>query len=367
MSEKQEPTTSPPSTSSLPVSRAPTSVSLARELASRVLRAGFGFSSYALLASYDPESSSLRTSRPSLFGDSTLSSEDFPRAGMTRSGSLYELPISGLLTDEPDSSSLDGDESLWRTPLVHDSDSPGGTSVRGDKGKSPDGLASQVQWPTPQAHDAKSPRRQETIDSIRSRAGGGLRNLNEATTRRLWPTPMANDAENNAGPGQQRRNSPQLGVAVRWPTPTAGDANASGSRNLQGSQAHAGVSLTDAVLTGNSSTSRRELTLWPTPSATPYGSTNNGHPRDGRREEYATKGTPSLETIANDEGGLLNPDWTDALMGLPVGWTAAPSLPKVTGTRRCRSDGPPRPDKSSTRGSRRGRSRKSGTPPDESD
>jgi hypothetical protein len=37
--------------------------------------------------------------------------------------------------------------------------------------------------------------------------------------------------------------------------------------------------------------------LWPTPSATSYGSSNNGCPGDGR-EEYATKGKPSLETMA---------------------------------------------------------------------
>jgi hypothetical protein len=36
---------------------------------------------------------------------------------------------------------------------------------------------------------------------------------------------------------------------------------------------------------------------WPTPTAMPYGSSNNGCPGDGRAE-YATKGNPSLETLA---------------------------------------------------------------------
>lgn len=36
---------------------------------------------------------------------------------------------------------------------------------------------------------------------------------------------------------------------------------------------------------------------WPTPTATPYGTSNNGCPGDGR-EEFATKGKPSLETMA---------------------------------------------------------------------
>lgn len=37
--------------------------------------------------------------------------------------------------------------------------------------------------------------------------------------------------------------------------------------------------------------------LWPTASATPYGSSNNGSPRDGR-ERYATAGKPSMENMA---------------------------------------------------------------------
>lgn len=36
----------------------------------------------------------------------------------------------------------------------------------------------------------------------------------------------------------------------------------------------------------------------PTPTAQEYGSRNNGCPRDGRREEYRTKGAPSLSTMA---------------------------------------------------------------------
>jgi hypothetical protein len=100
--------------------------------------------------------------------------------------------------------------------------------------------------------------------------------------------------------------------------------------------------------------------LLPTPSATSYGSTNNGCPKDGRTE-YRTKGTPSLKTMARRNlwptptvgdsrasgnrtgsgnskahpgtsltdaicrapraGGVLNPTWVEWLMGLPLGWT----------------------------------------------
>ncbi len=67
---------------------------------------------------------------------------------------------------------------------------------------------------------------------------------------------------------------------VKCPTPTAGDAKSSGSRNLAGSKANLGVSLTDFVKFGNSTTSR-----------------------------------------GMKAGGALNPRWVEWLMGYPDGWT----------------------------------------------
>lgn len=43
--------------------------------------------------------------------------------------------------------------------------------------------------------------------------------------------------------------------------------------------------------------SARGSSFWPTPTASSYGSSNNGCPGDGR-EEYATRGKPSLEAMA---------------------------------------------------------------------
>lgn len=93
--------------------------------------------------------------------------------------------------------------------------------------------------------------------------------------------------------------------------------------------------------------------LYPTPTASVYGSTNNGSPGDGR-ETYATKGTLSLNAMAlrgrlGTTAGQLNPDWVETLMGFPIGWTDGPlaraSLP--------------------TRGSRRGSSLATGPRSDE--
>jgi len=59
----------------------------------------------------------------------------------------------------------------------------------------------------------------------------------------------------------------------------------------------------------------------PTPTASLYGSSNNGNPGD-HRTEYATKGKPSLEGIT---GGVVPPlrEW---IMGWPIGWTALEPL-----------------------------------------
>ena len=75
-----------------------------------------------------------------------------------------------------------------------------------------------------------------------------------------------------------------------WPTPTAGDSKSAGSRNLKGSKANAGVSLTDMIRFGNSNTPR-------------YGS----HP-DAEQDQ---KSTPKV----------LNPRFVEHLMGIPPGYS----------------------------------------------
>lgn len=59
--------------------------------------------------------------------------------------------------------------------------------------------------------------------------------------------------------------------------------------------------------------------LLPTPTASHYGSTNNGQRGDG--STYKTKGKPSLFAMARAAGGPLNPMWVELLMGWPEGWT----------------------------------------------
>jgi hypothetical protein len=126
-----------------------------------------------------------------------------------------------------------------------------------------------------------------------------------------------------------------FGLSARVPAPTAGDGKSSGSRNLEGSKAHAGVSLTDFVKFGNSNTPRV-----PTPTRSDSKSPGETGCREGsdclsvfvRRiptptvQDASNNGAPSqmernTKPLNAEVGGPLNPQWVEWLMGWPVGWT----------------------------------------------
>jgi hypothetical protein len=174
-----------------------------------------------------------------------------------------------------------------------------------------------------------------------------------------WATPTTQDAANTAGPSQWLRHTPPLNVQASWPTPKASAENYGQPRENDRGDLQAA-----ALLSG------RET--WPTPSATPYGSSQNWINGKGGEFERPSAGTPSLERMARgwptpqarDEkgptgasgrpeeggrrsslsdtampgatGGRLNPRWVAVLMGFPEDWF----------------DGLPAPAKRSTRGSR---------------
>lgn len=106
--------------------------------------------------------------------------------------------------------------------------------------------------PTPAARDAKGPHMEE-------REGG----LSLGGAMQMLPTPMANPENPGSGGelraalthGEGRRNEtgtdtwgrPNRGRGKLLPTPTESDADSAGNRNLEGSKAHSGTSLTDAT------------------------------------------------------------------------------------------------------------------------
>jgi len=118
----------------------------------------------------------------------------------------------------------------------------------------------------------------------------------------LWQTPVADDAANRMAGKWNSRGEPKLSAQVKlWPTPTL-----HGNHNRKGASKTSGDGLVTAVK------------KWPTPSATMHkGSSEAALTRaDGKSREMDRLD----HAVMAADGGQLNPDWVDWLMGWPLGW-----------------------------------------------
>lgn len=200
---------------------------------------------------------------PTLFDQSPTFSESWPSSGSMRSGRAFERRTSERHTSGVGSSFWPG---VSATPYGSSQNNPDGSHYRPSNG-TPSLHTLARKWASPQAHDATS-----------------------GNQARLWRTPDSGsqrggpvDPEDRKAGGHSVNLQDQ---AASCPTVTAGDGKASGSRNTEGSKAHQGTSLTDVVTTGSSRSGRQARTT----------------EANGRR--------------------VLNPRFTEALMGWPTGWTA---------------------------------------------
>lgn len=132
--------------------------------------------------------------------------------------------------------------------------------------------------------------------SIRSPERRKGRAPTPAEVAAMWPTPTARDyrgansMEHLQREGKQNHRK-QLNNAVKlWPTPVASDYKRRGPNSYQ-------KGLPEIVR------------LLPTPKA------QNALGAGQRHGE----GGPSLDVVV---GGQLHPDWVEAMMGFPIGWTA---------------------------------------------
>ena len=234
------------------------------------------------LCSWDVSTSSLRTSQLSLFGnrDSILYSERLPKAGyMTASGNVYPLKKLALGTKE----------------------TGGGRSAQGER-----------YWPTPTV--CGNSNREE----LSAKAGDGLATAVERDAGRIWPTPVAWTDENREKWEQRKKEGlsswkaqgrgATLSTAVKqdarkkWPTPTASDDKKGYSRNVEQGR------LRDAAV------------MWPTICAAQY---RGCGPLGSKSYEHRLdRGYLDARVIeAEQTSGKLNPEWVEALMGYPVGYT----------------------------------------------
>ena len=140
--------------------------------------------------------------------------------------------------------------------------------------------------------------------------GKGGKVLAEEVKKSLLPTPISGRSTWMNSHGRKAYTLAGMAKHQMWPTPTAQDADNS---TLPASQVTRD-SLVGAI-----------MRKYPTPQATSWGST-------GSRSQLQT--LVDSGTITEDEnrkmsagnGGQLNPNWVEWLMGWPIGWSALEPL-----------------------------------------
>ncbi len=238
-----------------------------------------------LLTSFDRDTCSWRTSQPSLLTNSLEPfSETWPRAGMMQDGRVYRhrQPVprttvigGGALQNVP-------------TPTVN-----GNYNRKGTSQNSGDGLATWARmWPTPQTrgftNDGDLAALAKMCDSYEEMAGMAYR-----------------------AAGKKKRSF--------WPTPTATLADHGG--RITPSKARSGGTLIEAV-------SQR---MWPTPCSS---ASKGSSPASLTRKNGGDRSSDRLDhAVMASDGGQLNPEFVEWLMGFPTGHTAS----KPSATRKCRS------------------------------
>ncbi len=209
------------------------------------------------LARLDPITSLWRTAQCSLLEDLELSLQTFPRWGSMQNGALYQLPILVQTISVKEFGSEPNNETFFHTPNTTGLD--GGSNGR-------KALKKRLIWPTP-----------TTMDTITRSKENYLKVQNRP---------------------RQGKNLTKLGDIIYWPTPQARDHKGSSGRSNMGEE----LDLPTKVK------------MFPTPTA---------------NEDACGKPTGKMQKMLGNHpdvrqdpnGGTLNPNWVEWLMGWPPGFT----------------------------------------------
>jgi len=133
----------------------------------------------------------------------------------------------------------------------------------------------------------------------------------------FWPTPCSTDAERGGRGdllawmrGYENLHHPPRGM---WPTPQAHDtAPGDASRIGRHGTKHGDRNLNDYVAAAGGPSTRQ---TYPTPRA------SDGPPENCHGRTWSTTDKNLHTVVAKPEGGQLNPEWVEWLMGVPMGWT----------------------------------------------
>ena len=282
----------------------------------------------ASLAKWDPSSCSWRMSQDTFDWASTECSVILPKSGSTRSGRLYERPMSEPHTEGSESSS-------WPTAVVGDSRSSARhTTSTGIMHSGTTLTDASRKWPTPRALDGEITESPETWGKRKEKkASQGIDlHLPLQVASRQWPTPRTitggpESAERKKELGRTASGGGDLqSEAAKWPTPNASLMNDGedpetffARQKKWAGTYHNSTPLTisakvhglqDPRVTG-AKFLNASGPLWQTPR-----SGDKGPPGAGERHQGQPKGL------------RLNPNFVEWLMGFPEGWTVC--VPSAT-------------------------------------
>ena len=268
------------------------------------------------LARLDPNTSLWKTAQCSLLEDLELSLQTFPRWGSMQNGALYQLPILVQTINVKEFGSEP--KKMWLTPRVVEVDESPENFRRRMNSKRPndrkDGFGSltmQVKWLSPTCMDALPPRTPKALKKQHDNNRQGR--ATHSTLReqviypppnQMWPTPISS----SGGPMKLKSERGKfagnpLATAVwmerqKWPTPQSRDHKGSSGRSNMGEE----LDLPTKVK------------MFPTPTA---------------NEDACGKPTGKMQKMLGNHpdvrqdpnGGTLNPNWVEWLMGWPPGFT----------------------------------------------
>ena len=181
-----------------------------------------------------------------------------------------------------------------------------------------------VTWPTPVAQEPGNTKKTYGKDN-KKRGGFGL-----SQTVKMWPTPAANppgwknievvDKDGNYPTHTNQRfydkktgRLVQKGLeqAVRWPTPRANSAMAS--------------TITPEVAWNQNRRRNLETEVgrrtWPTPDTQNHREGSKLR-KDNNINQGGSHGVSLHHAVYQENNGLLNCNWVEALMGYPQNWTS---------------------------------------------
>lgn len=257
-----------------------------------------------LFAKYDLKLFSWKTSQCSLLGDSELFSETWPKSAMTRSMGAYQRPPLVPITE--------GNAFGFSLPTPVASDGTTGSIIGKDD----------VYYPTKTGMPRK-------VNKNGKDGSVGLGRL-----VKMWPTPVASSHISEGAILQMRKNVDDGLISKEeaeqmlagsltpprmkpWPTPTVSDANGECMKLTKNGIPH-------DLEKGNLRGVVKQKFL--TPSASEgHAGTPNGSMQKMLGNCKEVRG----ETKEEWEKGSLSADWTEWLMGFPVGWSDLKAIPGV--------------------------------------